>query len=343
MSEKAGPFGTSSDSLRAIVVMGFDERLTHIYQRVIKPTLEGHGFNCLRGDEIQRSGWIIDQIKEAIAASDLVFCDLTFENPNVFYEVAIAHMMEKTTLMISQHPATIPFDVRHWRVIPYEDSKLGLLDLRDEQVKHLNVMFPMGERQPYSPHSAHEFPLEEEELESQRTALMFGSYEFKRFAVKYLGDCRDLESFGSIEIIATGDNSPDLRRDAFTALQKIDPKRALPILLNEGLRNQADYLVRERVVSVLGSYMPHKTLVKQLIMQLGDSSWGVRRACCEVLGRWGDRMAIGPLQNMQADTEPQVRFAALEALDRLQQGGPPFEGDDVWADEDDDELEDTGE
>lgn len=49
----------------------------------------------------------------------LVIADLTDSNPNVFYELGIAHTLGKEVIMIAQHVAIVPFDVGHVRYIRY--------------------------------------------------------------------------------------------------------------------------------------------------------------------------------------------------------------------------------
>jgi len=48
------------------------------------------------------------------------------KNPNVFYEIGIAHTLGKQTVLITQRLADIPFDLRHLRVIPYEYTPKGM-------------------------------------------------------------------------------------------------------------------------------------------------------------------------------------------------------------------------
>lgn len=302
----------------AFVAMCFDGRLQTVYQKVVKPVLQNHGFACTRADEMSSAGIIMDQIREAIEKATLVMCDLTFDNPNVFYEMGIAHILKKPTIMISQNPADIPFDVKHWRIIGYSDTKEGLLDLRDILTETLSKLFPHLKDRKQVHELAGKLPLLlEDELQIQRTQLFSNSLDFKRYAIKFLGEYGDKASFDKIKHIAMGDPNPDIVRDAFTALYKIDPEKARPLLLGSGLRAQNYLLVRERVVTLLGEYPPDDELVAQMIKQLGDSSWGVRKVVCEVLGRWGDVRAIGPLQGMQIDPGAQVRLAAAEALERL--------------------------
>lgn len=59
---------------------------------------------------------------------------------------------------------------------------------------------------------------------------------------------------------------------------------------------QQEFLVRESVVQLLGQYEPDDELVGQLRDQISDSSWGVRRAVCEVLGRWNNKRVIPQLR-----------------------------------------------
>jgi hypothetical protein len=95
------------------------------------------------------------------------------------------------------------------------------------------------------------------------------------------------------------------------------PQKTRPLLLGSGLRAQNYLLVRERVVARLGECPPDDELVIQMIKRLGDSSWGVRKVVCEVLGRWEDTRAIYPLQGMLIDIGGQARLAATEAIERL--------------------------
>lgn len=301
----------------AFVAMCFDTRLHHIYQKVVKPVVESYGFTCLRADEISKVGIVMNQVQNSIDNANLFICDLTYENPNVFYELGVAHVLNKPSIMISQAPANIPFDVHHFRVIPYVDDKLGLLDLRDDLVKVIVNNFHLDQKI-FKPRSSFSASASIDEIDVQRSALLSSSVDYKRYAIKFLGDCKHRDSFSKIEMIALSDSNPDIVREAFTSLYKIDSEKALPKLLEQGLLYQKELLVRERVVSLIGNYKPNKQLIDHMISQLDDSSWGVRRCVCEVLGRWGEKDAIGPLKNRLEDCEPQVKISAIEALELIE-------------------------
>ncbi len=304
-------------SKSVFIAMCFEEHLTHVYHRVVKPVLESFGFSCLRADEISAPGIILEQINEAIRASDLILCDLTFENPNVLFELGLAYALEKPIIMISQQPSSVPFDVRHMRILMYEDTKLGLLDFREELGPFLLSLYPRAPKTSPAATVLREFRVTKDNLREQQEALLSPSPQLRRYAIKFLGDFKDTTSYGTIARIATMDENADLVRDAFTAIHKINPQEALEVLVEAGLRHQKEFLVREHVVRILGFYPATNALWDQMIAQGRDSSWGVRRSVCEVMGKWGGTKASNFLQTMLSDPEPSVRFAAREAIQRL--------------------------
>lgn len=302
----------------AFVIMCFDKDLTIIYEKVIKSILEIHHFKCVRADEITKIGVITQQIEEWIKKCDLIVCDLTYNSPNVFFELGMAHSLKKNVIHITQDTNNIPFDLKDIRMIPYQDTKTGLLDLRDNLSNFIMELFP--DSQDYSHIKTYiKYEINPDIIEEQRLALLSSVSRIKHYAIKFLGDCADTESYDRIERIAGIEKDSDILRDAFGALYKINPQKAKQTLIELGLLRQADYLVRERVVLILGYYTPDKELVQQLKFQLDDDSWGVRRAVCEVFGKWGitDNDVKVKLFDMLVDKEAFIRFAAREALEKI--------------------------
>ncbi|GLI97998.1 hypothetical protein Sbs19_18160 [Sphingobium sp. BS19] len=62
-----------------------------VLESLIRPALEPLGFEVKRADEIQNPGLINKQIFEFLLKSRLAIADLSYHNPNVFYELAIRH------------------------------------------------------------------------------------------------------------------------------------------------------------------------------------------------------------------------------------------------------------
>ena len=56
---------------------------------------------------------------------------MTDRNPNVFYELGIAHALQKEVVLITQDINDVPFDLRHFRCVVYEDSIAGAESLTE--------------------------------------------------------------------------------------------------------------------------------------------------------------------------------------------------------------------
>jgi len=97
-----------------------DEILNHI----IRPILQEYNYKAIRADEISEFGLITNQIIEHIVYSDLVICDLTYKNPNVYYELAIRHIVQKPIIQIIDENEDLPFDVINTRTIKINHRSL---------------------------------------------------------------------------------------------------------------------------------------------------------------------------------------------------------------------------
>jgi hypothetical protein len=90
-----------------------------VKRHLIDPVCEAYEYNCKRADELPHPGTITTAIIEKLKESDLVIADLTYLNPNVFYELAIRHAINKPVILIAQEGTNIPFDVTTERVVFY--------------------------------------------------------------------------------------------------------------------------------------------------------------------------------------------------------------------------------
>ena len=70
-------------------------------------------------------------IWSAIYASHLVIADCTGRNPNVFYEIGIAHTLGRPVILTAQNNDDVPFDIRHIRYIHYNLTPRGIKEFED--------------------------------------------------------------------------------------------------------------------------------------------------------------------------------------------------------------------
>jgi hypothetical protein len=131
-----GPASYVIDQRLTFVLMPFTNDFTKIYQTFIKPTVERPEFNlvCKRADDIKSNRAIIQDIWKSLCESRLVIADLTGLNPNVMYELGVAHTLGKETVLIYQRGENIefPFDLAHIRRIEYDNTATGGRTLEQE-------------------------------------------------------------------------------------------------------------------------------------------------------------------------------------------------------------------
>lgn len=102
------------------VMMPFGEWFDRYYKDIYIPAIKEAGFEPVRADELFSTGSVVEQIWEQIEKSKVLLADLTGKNPNVFYELGLAHAARKPVIFTTGILDDIPFDLRHLRVIPYE-------------------------------------------------------------------------------------------------------------------------------------------------------------------------------------------------------------------------------
>ena len=75
----------------------------------------------------EKPGLITNQIWNEIRKAEVVVADITDENPNVFYELGLAHALGKEVIMLSQSVSKRPFDISTARLLHYRiDDLQGL-------------------------------------------------------------------------------------------------------------------------------------------------------------------------------------------------------------------------
>ncbi len=119
---------------KCFIAMPFAKEFDNVFA-CIRGAIEGPRLNysCTRTDELFGGGHIIEDILLGIAECEFVVVDLTGRNPNVFYELGIAHMVKSVdkVILLSQSVDSIPFDLRPFRHIVYQSDDAGLEKLHD--------------------------------------------------------------------------------------------------------------------------------------------------------------------------------------------------------------------
>jgi len=94
-----------------------------LYEHIIKPEIIQAGFEALRADELSPEFRFIDQIHLAIQKSALVIADLSGNNPNIMYEIGLAHALGKSVILISTDVASVPVDLLGSLMLLYNPTR----------------------------------------------------------------------------------------------------------------------------------------------------------------------------------------------------------------------------
>lgn len=114
----------------ASAMMPFDSKFTKVYESICQAT-DNVGLRCRRADNIWEHPAVIQDVVALIDRSQVVICDCTERNSNVFYEIGIAHTLGREVILITQNEDDVPFDLRHLHYILYDDSDEGLIALTE--------------------------------------------------------------------------------------------------------------------------------------------------------------------------------------------------------------------
>src|SRR5690348_12853904 len=92
-----------------------------LLRKIFKPAIEKAGLQAIRADaEIFGTGKIIDQIWRGLNNAKVLIAELTTRNVNVFYELGLAHALQKPVVLVAANEPDVPFDLKHIRVIYYD-------------------------------------------------------------------------------------------------------------------------------------------------------------------------------------------------------------------------------
>ena len=91
---------------------------------LVQPALEELGLTVVRADQIGEPGMITSQVLEYLKRSRLAIADLSYLNPNVFYEVALRHSLRLPVVQIIRKADRLPFDVNQSRTLVFDTSDI---------------------------------------------------------------------------------------------------------------------------------------------------------------------------------------------------------------------------
>jgi hypothetical protein len=133
-----GPVDPNRGHIDVFVAMPFLANLEPIY-KCIRRVGSKLKLKVVRADDLFGAGPVVVDIWQQINSARLVLADCTGRNPNVFYEIGIAHAVGKPVILTMQQREDVPFDISHLRSFQYKHTPLGRKELESTLEKTLRT------------------------------------------------------------------------------------------------------------------------------------------------------------------------------------------------------------
>ncbi len=96
-------------------------RADDVADYILAPVLKEFNLKLYRADRDPTPGQITPQMVKSIVSAPLVIADLTGRNPNVYYELAVAHSFGRPVIIFCDKASSLAFDTKDERVIEVGD------------------------------------------------------------------------------------------------------------------------------------------------------------------------------------------------------------------------------
>lgn len=114
------------------------DRSDEVFKYMIAEAVDELNLVAVRGDQVDEPGQITRQVIDHVLGARAAVADLTFLNPNVFYELAVRHTARLPVALIAEKGSDLPFDLSQMRTIYFDRSSMGSVsECRRQIVAHL--------------------------------------------------------------------------------------------------------------------------------------------------------------------------------------------------------------
>lgn len=96
------------------------EHADAVFNYVINPVMKEYGIHAARADHIDDSERVTDLMISEILTNDLCVAVLSGDNPNVFYELALAQAAGRPVILMIEQGKKPPFDISDYQYITYD-------------------------------------------------------------------------------------------------------------------------------------------------------------------------------------------------------------------------------
>lgn len=117
-------------------IMPFNEECLELFSHLKKHFIDT--FEFINAGDMDNQQNILKDIVSGISKATVIIADVTGLNANVFYELGLAHAMNKKVIIITQQIDEVPFDIKSYRANEYSLLFYKVPKLIEELEKLLN-------------------------------------------------------------------------------------------------------------------------------------------------------------------------------------------------------------
>jgi hypothetical protein len=133
------PVNAPRDPSLVAVMMPFSKGFEIVYETIDQAAADA-GLKCARADDIWESDHVMGDVLGLIWRANIVVADLTGKNTNVFYETGLAHSLPRRTVLLTQDPSDVPFDLQSIRYLSYGLGTADRALLRKQLAERLTTL-----------------------------------------------------------------------------------------------------------------------------------------------------------------------------------------------------------
>ena len=109
---------------RCFIIMSFDSTYDTLLEDVLKTAAREAGFEAHRGDEVLTHTFVLSNIWRSIQASDAIIAVIKWDNSNLFYELGLAHAIQKPAIVMANKKELerLPSNLKNLIMLTYDEQ-----------------------------------------------------------------------------------------------------------------------------------------------------------------------------------------------------------------------------